>query len=167
MDCIGCENKNNTIASQQSMIHDLQAELKRYKEKLNECQEEESYIANGTKHIDLAETDDCALELYASRIREKVLETIFPDIYRIIKKEMKNIHTIQNKSFEENHRNLPVTDSVDYINEGVDLNRLLEDYEKKLIIHALSIQPASKSQAAKFLNINRTTLIEKMKRLGL
>lgn len=50
---------------------------------------------------------------------------------------------------------------------GIDLNAALEEYEKRLILHALELQNGVKSQAAKYLNINRTTLIEKMKRLGL
>ncbi len=50
---------------------------------------------------------------------------------------------------------------------GIDLNAALEEYEKRLILHAIELQNGVKSQAAKYLNINRTTLIEKMKRLGL
>lgn len=50
---------------------------------------------------------------------------------------------------------------------GLDLNAALEGYEKRLILHALELHSGVKSQAAKYLNINRTTLIEKMKRLDL
>ncbi len=50
---------------------------------------------------------------------------------------------------------------------GLDLNAALENYEKRLILHALELHSGVKSQAAKYLNINRTTLIEKMKRLDL
>jgi len=50
---------------------------------------------------------------------------------------------------------------------GIDLNGALEGYEKRLILHALELHNNVKSQAAKYLNINRTTLIEKMKRLNL
>lgn len=50
---------------------------------------------------------------------------------------------------------------------GIDLNSALEEYEKRLILHALDLNSGVKSQAAKYLNLNRTTLIEKMKRLGL
>ncbi len=50
---------------------------------------------------------------------------------------------------------------------GLDLNAALEGYEKRLILHALELHNGVKSQAAKYLNINRTTLIEKMKRLDL
>ncbi len=50
---------------------------------------------------------------------------------------------------------------------GIDLNAALVGYEKRLILHALELYKGVKSQAAKYLNINRTTLIEKMKRLDL
>jgi sigma-54 specific flagellar transcriptional regulator A len=50
---------------------------------------------------------------------------------------------------------------------GVDLNSALEEYERRLILHALDLNNSVKSRAAKYLNINRTTLIEKMKRLGI
>jgi transcriptional regulator with PAS, ATPase and Fis domain len=51
--------------------------------------------------------------------------------------------------------------------QGIDLNGALVEYEKRLLIHALQLHGSVKSQAAKYLNINRTTLIEKMKRLGI
>jgi len=51
--------------------------------------------------------------------------------------------------------------------QGIDLNQALIEYEKKMLLHALNLHEGVKSQAAKYLNINRTTLIEKMKRLGL
>ncbi|MEN2994798.1 MAG: sigma-54 dependent transcriptional regulator [Thermodesulfovibrio sp.] len=50
---------------------------------------------------------------------------------------------------------------------GIDLNEVLREYEKKLILHALNLHGWVKSKAAKYLNINRTTLIEKMKRLNI
>lgn len=50
---------------------------------------------------------------------------------------------------------------------AIDLNELIMEYEKKLILHALNMNKWVKSRAAKYLKINRTTLIEKMKRLGI
>ncbi|MEN2985204.1 MAG: sigma-54 dependent transcriptional regulator [Thermodesulfovibrionaceae bacterium] len=50
---------------------------------------------------------------------------------------------------------------------SIDLNEALRDYEKKLILHALNLHGWIKTRAANYLNINRTTLIEKMKRLGI
>ena len=51
--------------------------------------------------------------------------------------------------------------------QGIDLNLALVEYERRLVLNAIQIHGGVKSQAAKYLNVNRTTLIEKMKRLGL
>jgi len=51
--------------------------------------------------------------------------------------------------------------------EGFSLPRALREFERDLILRALEISGGVKSRAAKLLGIKRTTLIEKMKRLGL
>ncbi len=51
--------------------------------------------------------------------------------------------------------------------EGLDLQATLREIERTLIVKALEASGGVKSQAAKLLRLNRTTLIEKMKRLGL
>ncbi len=51
------------------------------------------------------------------------------------------------------------------IDRGYDT--LVSEFEKTLIMKALNETQGVKSRAAQALNINRTTLIEKMKRLGL
>ncbi|HEX2964373.1 MAG TPA: sigma-54 dependent transcriptional regulator [Syntrophorhabdaceae bacterium] len=51
------------------------------------------------------------------------------------------------------------------IEKGYDT--LVSEFEKNLIVKALGETQGVKSKAAQVLNINRTTLIEKMKRLGL
>ena len=48
--------------------------------------------------------------------------------------------------------------------EGIDLNKAVEDFEKGLIDQALKEAAGVKSQAARLLGINRTTLVEKLKR---
>jgi DNA-binding NtrC family response regulator len=50
---------------------------------------------------------------------------------------------------------------------GLDLKKMLEDLERKFIQQALERTGGVKSQAAKLLGLNRTTLIEKMKKLGM
>jgi transcriptional regulator with PAS, ATPase and Fis domain len=49
--------------------------------------------------------------------------------------------------------------------KSIDLNNELEKYERMLIAKAFAQAGGVKSQAAESLNLNRTTLIEKMKRL--
>jgi DNA-binding NtrC family response regulator len=48
--------------------------------------------------------------------------------------------------------------------DGVDLNLMLDDMENKMIMQALEISKGVKSKAANLLGLNRTTLIEKMKK---
>ncbi len=49
---------------------------------------------------------------------------------------------------------------------GVDLKQLLSDIEDSLINQALAATGGNKNQASKLLSMNRTTLIEKMKKKG-
>jgi transcriptional regulator with PAS, ATPase and Fis domain len=50
---------------------------------------------------------------------------------------------------------------------GFSLTQAVADYEKKLIVQALNQTDWVKNQAAQLMNVNRTTLIEKMKRYEL
>lgn len=51
--------------------------------------------------------------------------------------------------------------------QGVDLKKALSDIEDSLIVQALERTKGNKNQASKLLAMNRTTLIEKMKKKGL
>lgn len=51
--------------------------------------------------------------------------------------------------------------------DGVDLKRVLSDIEDSLILQALSFTDGNKNQASKLLTLNRTTLIEKLKKKAL
>ena len=51
--------------------------------------------------------------------------------------------------------------------EGVDFNEAVNDFENELIIQALQKTDGNKNKAANLLNLNRTTLVEKLKRKGL
>ncbi len=48
--------------------------------------------------------------------------------------------------------------------EGIDLNLMLDEIENNMIVQALEISKGVKSKAASLLGLNRTTLIEKMKK---
>ncbi len=50
---------------------------------------------------------------------------------------------------------------------GVDFNALIEEYENRLISTALNQTGGNKKAAAKLLGLNRTTLVEKIKKKGL
>lgn len=51
--------------------------------------------------------------------------------------------------------------------EGVDLNRILNDMERGLILQALERSAGVKKKAAELLGLNRTTLLEKLKKKGI
>ncbi len=58
----------------------------------------------------------------------------------------------------------PSVTDVQIGDEGIDLKQILEDLENRLIIEALKKAGGVKNQAAKLLGLNRTTLIEKLKK---
>lgn len=51
--------------------------------------------------------------------------------------------------------------------KGIDLVKAVNDIERKMIVEALAIAGGVKARAAALLRLNRTTLVEKMKRLGM
>lgn len=50
---------------------------------------------------------------------------------------------------------------------GIDINALIGNMERNLILKALAKTGGVKNRAAKLLGLNRTTLIEKMKKMGI
>ena len=50
--------------------------------------------------------------------------------------------------------------------EGLDLDAFIADIERELIQRSLERTGGNKGQAARLLNLKRTTLVEKLKRLS-
>ena len=55
----------------------------------------------------------------------------------------------------------------DHFEGGLTLDEAVKDYEKRLILEALEKSNWVKAKAARLLHINRTTLVEKIKRQNL
>ena len=55
----------------------------------------------------------------------------------------------------------------DIFEDGLSLDEAVKDYEKRLILEALEKSNWVKARAARLLNINRTTLVEKIKKQNL
>jgi DNA-binding NtrC family response regulator len=53
---------------------------------------------------------------------------------------------------------------VDFAAGPVDFNSLINEYEKELILEAMKITAGNKKEAARMLNLKRTTLLEKIKK---
>ncbi len=61
----------------------------------------------------------------------------------------------------------PMETSFEIPDEGISLPQLVEDFENRMIKQALEKANGVKSRAAALLGLNRTTLVEKLKRRGI
>jgi transcriptional regulator with PAS, ATPase and Fis domain len=77
--------------------------------------------------------------------------------------EVKDLPVQHFKSISLDHH----TSRVTLPDSGLDLNDAMNDFENELIIQALQKTQGNKNKAATLLNLNRTTLVEKLKRKGL
>jgi len=68
-------------------------------------------------------------------------------------------HKAQTSELEQIHMPLPT--------EGIDFNSAVDAYENALILKALEKTGWNRNQAANLLRLNRTTLVEKIKKKGL
>ena len=59
------------------------------------------------------------------------------------------------------------TRSIELSSEGLNFNEVVSQFEKDLLLQALHKSGGVKNRAAKLLNLNRTTLVEKLKRFNL
>jgi DNA-binding NtrC family response regulator len=59
----------------------------------------------------------------------------------------------------------PLSTAVELPDEGINLEALIASIERDLIARSLERTGGNKGQAAKLLNLKRTTLVEKIKRL--
>jgi DNA-binding NtrC family response regulator len=66
--------------------------------------------------------------------------------------------------FREAHSLGAEAQSIDFPGEGLNLPQALQEFERRLILQALERSNWVKSRAAQLLSLNRTTLIEKMKK---
>jgi DNA-binding NtrC family response regulator len=55
-------------------------------------------------------------------------------------------------------------DPLAWSDQGVDFNSRVSEFEKRLILKALDVAGGNKKEAARLLNLNRTTLLEKIKK---
>lgn len=61
---------------------------------------------------------------------------------------------------------IPAGDKV-WSDDGVDFKALVNDFETQLILQALEVTKGNKKEAARILNLKRTTLLEKIKKKNL
>ena len=69
--------------------------------------------------------------------------------------------------FRHQCRTEPAPQILDLPEEGFDYNAAVTQFEKGLLLKALELSGGVKNKAAKLLALNRTTLVEKLKRFQL
>jgi len=62
---------------------------------------------------------------------------------------------------------LPRQSSIEFGESGISLNEMVSTMERNLIMQALERAGGVRSKAAQLLSLNRTTLLEKMKKMGI
>jgi transcriptional regulator with PAS, ATPase and Fis domain len=67
----------------------------------------------------------------------------------------------------ENRESMNFVPLIDIPEEGINFQNIVTDMERELILQSLRKTNGNKKMAAKLLNLKRTTLIEKIKRIGL
>jgi DNA-binding NtrC family response regulator len=60
-----------------------------------------------------------------------------------------------------------ISDEIHFGPDGIDFDAVIHDLEDKLILRALQLTAGNKKEAARLLHLNRTTLLEKIKKKGL
>jgi len=81
---------------------------------------------------------------------------------------------VPKKYFDDHRNDAAVLDSVPSVtspkvsipDDGIDLNNIMRELEDHLITQALTRTKGNKNQAAKLLRLNRTTLVEKLRKRG-
>jgi sigma-54 specific flagellar transcriptional regulator A len=116
-----------------------------------------------------------------SGISEKAMELMIAHSWPGNVRELKNMMErlvvltqegeIYPRDLPQKLRNAPAeaapSSDVEVPDEGICLNTAVSDFEKSLISQSMKIANGVKKNAAKLLNIKRTTLIEKIKRHNL
>lgn len=73
-----------------------------------------------------------------------------------------------NSSYQNNQNENSISGIIPVLPEnGVDFNSIVEEFENQLIVQALDRTKGNKKAAAELLNLNRTTLVEKIKKKGI
>ena len=122
--------------------------------------------ADGRNHLEFSDDAlDCLISYpWPGNVRE--LENLIERLVILKGGSILNVSDLPAKFFqhwgEKTYKNL-----VDLPDVGLDLKDLLSEVENSLIFQALDRTNGNKNRASKLLQINRTTLIEKMKKKGL
>ena len=103
---------------------------------------------------------------WPGNIRE--LENLMERLSVVVREGIIQLTDLPEKYLQENKKTLQVVSHQNLIGDhGVDFNSIVDEFENRLILEALQKTAWNRNQAAKLLRLNRTTLVEKIKKKGL
>jgi transcriptional regulator with GAF, ATPase, and Fis domain len=101
---------------------------------------------------------------WPGNIRE--LENLIERVSVLVEEDRIMIHDLPDYIVDNSAQNrLPSVTSV--FNNGIGFNQAVDQYQKTLILHALTETGWVKARAAELLKMNRTTLVEKIKKMDI
>lgn len=106
-----------------------------------------------------------AMEIYPWPGNVRELENALERLVALTESDSINITDLP-ESIARQHGSM-LSFSYDLSENGLDLATTVSEMERKIIVHALAKTGSIKAKAASLLKMNRTTLVEKMKRLGI
>ena len=98
-------------------------------------------------------------EVLLNDLPEKVRSVVIPEDFNDFFNTGKD-----NDSDRQEAEQVTQSQDISWENGQVDFNELINDFETQLIIQALKQTEGNKKEAAKLLNLKRTTLLEKIKK---
>jgi two-component system, NtrC family, response regulator AtoC len=104
-----------------------------------------------------------ALEAYPWNGNVRELENIIERIVALTEGDLITLRDLPANIAKSYHER----SSISVTPSGIDMVQAINEIEKKMIGEALQLTGGVKARAATMLNINRTTLVEKMRRLGM
>jgi DNA-binding NtrC family response regulator len=124
---------------------------------------------NQTKHSEVSDLAPDALRLlteydWPGNIRE--LENMIERLVVLKKHGVLSIEDLPEKICRRSSGTELKEQFIRFSEDGINLSREVEQYEKHLIMEALRKANGVTSRAAQLLQLNRTTLVEKLKRRG-
>jgi DNA-binding NtrC family response regulator len=124
---------------------------------------------NQTKHTEISSLAPDALHLlteydWPGNIRE--LENMIERLVVLKKRGVLSIGDLPDKICRKSSGTELKEQFIRFSEDGINLSREVEQYEKHLIMEALRKANGVTSRAAQLLQLNRTTLVEKLKRKG-